>query len=165
MNELPVRIVVADASPLIGLAKIGRLTLLQQLVLQILIPGAVEKELCLDSMRPGSKILAEAKRDGWLVSAQVGEVPHHLTATVNLGEAEAITLAKQESALLLIDESKGRVAASSEGVRIFGTGVVLIRAKSLDLIPTVAEPLKALSEVGYHFSLGLQQEILRRAGE
>ncbi|MFT4638758.1 MAG: putative nucleic acid-binding protein [Verrucomicrobiales bacterium] len=165
MSETSVRVVVADASPLIGLAKIGRLTLLEQLFQEILIPRGGEKELCLDSTRPGSKNLAEAMKKGWIASVQVGDLPRHLTSTVDLGEAEAIVLAKQELALLLVDETKGRVAATSEGLKIFGTGAVLILAKASGLIPTVAEPLRELSGVGYHLSIALQKEILRRAGE
>ncbi|MBT5706333.1 DUF3368 domain-containing protein [bacterium] len=158
-------VVVADASPLIGLAKIGKLKLLEALFQQLLIPGAVEGELCLDSGRPGARHLAEAKMAGWLVTKQVFDVPKHLTFTVDQGEAEAITLAIQESALLLIDESKGRLAATSEGVRIFGTGAMLIRAKERGLIDCVSELLIELTEIGYHFSIALQQEILKRAGE
>jgi predicted nucleic acid-binding protein len=79
-----------------------------------------------------------------------------LTFTVDQGEAEAITLAIQESALLLIDESKGRLAATS---------AVLIRAKELGLIDSVGEVLVELTEIGYHFSIALQQQILKRSGE
>ena len=44
-------VVVADASPLIGLAKIARLDLLQRLFGKVLIPEAVERDLCLGSGR------------------------------------------------------------------------------------------------------------------
>jgi hypothetical protein len=59
-------VVVADASPLIGLAKIARLDLLKQLFGQVLIPEAVEKEMCLGSGRPGSQVLAAARNECWL---------------------------------------------------------------------------------------------------
>lgn len=158
-------LIVADASPLIGLAKVNRLGLLRQLFQGLLIPEAVERELCLDSPRPGARVLAVAKSEGWLTSVSVENVPAHLLATVDPGEAEAITLARRRSALLLIDEWRGRVAATSEGVRIFGTGAVLLRAKERGFLPTVAETLGELTSVGYRLSGALQAEILRRAGE
>lgn len=58
-------IIIADASPLIALATIGRLGLLQHLYQNVVIPAAVEKELKLDSnMR--AEGLKQAIEDGWL---------------------------------------------------------------------------------------------------
>lgn len=130
-----------------------------------MIPEAVEFELCLSSLRPGSQALAEACEVGWIKSRKVINVPEYLLAVVDRGEAEAITLAKQEGGLLLIDESRGRTAATSENVVIFGTGAVLLRAKLLGYIPNVSESLRQLSEAGYRLSSQLCQEILRRANE
>jgi predicted nucleic acid-binding protein len=158
-------VIVADASPLIGLAKIGQLDLLRRLFGELWIPEAVERELCLGSSRPGSQVMAEAVAAGWIKSKKVSNIPGYLLAVVDRGEAEAITLAKQESGLLLIDESRGRTASVSEKVVIFGTGAVLLRAKSLGYIPDVSEPLRQLSEAGYRLSARLCQEIRRRAGE
>jgi len=42
---MPERLIVADASPLIGLAKIGRLSLLRRLAEEVWIPRAVWREL------------------------------------------------------------------------------------------------------------------------
>jgi len=158
-------VVVADASPLIGLAKIDRLHLLRCLFGVVRIPVAVERELCLDSGRPGSLVLAAAMREGWIRVEAVGEISAALGATVDPGEAEAITMAKRLPGLLLIDEIRGRAAARSEGVRVFGSGAVLIRAKREGFIPEVSPELKKLSSLGYHLALPLQEEILRLAGE
>ncbi len=156
---------MADASPLIALARIERLGLLQQLFGKVLIPKAVERELCLDSGRPGSRTLSAAKQDGWVQTEDVREAPSALKSTVDQGEAEAIILAKRHSALLLIDETRGRAAARSEGVRVFGSGTVLIRAQQEGLVPKVAPELRKLSAAGYHLAISLQKEILRQAGE
>lgn len=158
-------VVVADASPLIGLARIARLGLLKQLFAQVLIPKAVERELCLDSGRPGSQVLSAARHEGWIEVEEVSGVPAALEATVDQGEAEAITLAKRHAALLLIDETRGRAAARSAGVLVFGSGTVLIKAKQEGFLTEVAPELGNLSAAGYHLSLSLQKEILRQAGE
>jgi uncharacterized protein len=165
MNKAALTAVVADAGPLIGLAKIGRLDLLRRLFRRVLIPCGVEAELRIESSRPGSKALADAREAGWLSAVTVPHVPAHLLAALDRGEAEAIALAKHESAVLLIDESCGRTAARAEGVRIFGTGALLVEAKGKRLIPEVQAELVALQEAGYRMSSELRAEIMRLAGE
>jgi len=157
--------VVADAGPLIALAIIDRLDLLRRLFRCVLIPNAVATELHLGSSRPGAQALAAARHAGWLAVVPVPDVPDRLLATVDRGEAEAIVLAQRESALLLIDESRGRTAARSENVRLFGTGAVLVRAKEKRLIPEVRTELDALQKAGYRISNVLRAEIVRLAGE
>jgi len=158
-------LVVADAGPLIGLAVIGGLNWLRKLFRKVLIPDAVAAELCLDSNMPGAAALACACERGWLQTVRVADVPARLLATVDRGEAEAIVLARQKKVRLLIDESRGRIAAKSEHVRVFGSGAVLIRAKEEGLIPLVRPVLDALSKANYRLSDGLRHEILRVAGE
>jgi len=70
-----------------------------------------------------------------------------LLATVDRGEAEAIALAKRHAAPLLIDESRSRMAARSEGVQVFGSGAVLIRAKERHFIRQVRPHLQRFLEV------------------
>jgi predicted nucleic acid-binding protein len=159
------KLVVADAGPLIALATIGGLHWLQLLFRNVLIPDAVAAELCLDSRMPGAVALAAARDQGWLTVVAVADVPMRLLSTIDRGEAEAIVLARRESVPLLIDESRGRMAAKNEGVAVFGTGALLIRAKEKDLIREVRPSLDALSRAQYRLSNALRQEILRLAGE
>jgi predicted nucleic acid-binding protein len=158
-------LVVSDAGPLIGLATIGGLIWLRRLFRSVLIPEAVATELCLDSRMPGAVALAAARDQGWLKVVPVADVPVRLLSTVDRGEAEAIVLAGQKAAPLLIDESRGRIAARSEGVRIFGSGAVLLRAKEMGLIREVRPRLDALTRAQYRLSEPLRCEILRLAGE
>lgn len=158
-------IVVADASPMIGLAIIGALPWLEKLFREVLIPDAVAAELRLESDMPGAKALADARKQGWLKMVSVIDIPSNLLATVDGGEAAAITLAKQKRLPLLIDESRGRVAARSEGVRIFGSGAVLLKAKERQIIRHVQPHLDALTRAHYRLSEQLRREILRLAGE
>ncbi len=157
--------VVADAGPLIGLAIVGGLAWLEALFREVLIPEAVEAELRLGSDLPGATALALARRQGWLKVATVADLPAHLLAAVDRGEAEAIMLAKRHAVPLLIDEVRGRRAARSEGVQIFGSGAVLIRAKEECLIREVRPHLDALTRARYRLADELRREILRLAGE
>jgi len=158
-------VIVADAGPLIGMTRIGRIGILRSLFQRIVIPAGVEVELRLESSRPGSNALAEARDAGWLTTESVSATPAHLLAAVDRGEAEAITLAKRLSLPLLIDERWGRTIAGNEGVRTIGTGGVLVRAKEKGSIPKVKPELNALRQAGYRLSESLCAEILRLAGE
>ena len=157
--------VVANASPLIGLARTGRLQLLSHLFSSVMIPAAVAAELRLSDSRPGTRPLALAVEAGWLAVIPVVDVPPHLAGYLGSGEAEAIALAKERRAPLLIDERIGRVAAAREGATIFGTGAVLIVGKCRGLLPAVRPEIEALQQVGYRMSYAIRAEILRLAGE
>jgi len=158
-------VVVADAGPLIGLARTGKVELLRCLFGSVLIPPAVESELSIGQPRPGSQALAAAMESGWLTVSPVAQIPPHLSAVLDRGEAEAIVLAKRESVSLLIDESRGRAAARYEGVSVFGTGAVLLRAKKKKLLCEVRAELEALRNAGYRISDSLCREIMKFAGE
>lgn len=163
-------LVIADASPLIGLAKIGRLALLRQLYREILIPPAVHAELQAGSLRAGGAELLQALNDAWLNVADSADIPAaacaELKQVLDVGEAEAIALALHLSArLLLIDEQRGRVVAQRKGVPIAGTGVVLLAAKRLGHIQNVTAELDALHQSGYRLSARLRQQLAAMAGE
>jgi predicted nucleic acid-binding protein len=163
-------VVIADASPLIGLAKIGRLTLLRQIYQRVLIPPAVHAELQAGSHRPGGAELLQALNDGWLAVADAEDIPEvdcaELRQILDVGEAEAIVLALHLSAhLLLIDEQRGRAVAQRKGVPIAGTGVVLLTAKRLGYIREVKTELDALCQSGYRLSARLRQKLASMAGE
>ena len=165
MTQSAERLVVADAGPLIGLARIDRLDLLHRLFRRVIIPEAVAAYLCLGSALPGAKVLSAAARQGWLKTVSVSGVRPELLAVVDRGEAEAITFAERKGALLLIDEATGRTVAVRCGIRVFGTGAVLIRSKEIGLITEVRSDLDALSVARYRISMSLRKRILRLAGE
>jgi len=163
MSSPKTPLIVADAGPLIALAKTGSLDLLKNLFGKVLIPIAVHKELHIDSSRPGSVALSKAMT--WIRVEETKEPSKYLLYSIDRGEAEAITLALKKNASLLIDETRGRIAARNAGVQIFGTGAVLIRAKEKRIISAVKPYLNALCNAGYRISKPLQKEILHRAGE
>lgn len=160
--------IVADAGPLIGLARAGFLDILAKLYALVEAPLAVVDELRLNEGRPGSRALREAKAAGWLVALAV-ERPERLAGlerVVDRGEAEAILLAlERRSRFLLIDERRARALARSRGVPVVGTGGVLVAAKERGLLPNVGRALDQLADAGYRLSPSLRVEILRRAGE
>lgn len=161
-------LIIADAGPLIGLAKTGHLELLRLLYQTVIIPPMVCAELKPESNYQGSDDLKSALDKGWLI---VSEKPSDdllapLKQILDPGEAEAIALAQQsEGALLIIDERRGRNVAAHRKIKIIGTGAVLLAAKHNQHIENIREPLSALVDAGYRLSPRLVERLLIMAGE
>jgi predicted nucleic acid-binding protein len=120
--------VVSNSTPLIALAKINRLDIIKELFGSIIIPDAVFIEVAADKKgRAGRDEVFLAK---WVYTMKVS-IPlaaDFLSVNLDPGEAEAITLAKEIKAdLLLIDDKDGRKAAKSVGIPITGTVGLLLR--------------------------------------
>ncbi len=112
-------IVVADASPLIALARIGRLELLREVFGTLLLPDAVWREVVESGVgRAGADAVLHAD---WIERRSVadGALVAALRCDLGAGEAEAIVLARETgAALVLMDERHGpgrREASGSAG--------------------------------------------------
>ncbi len=90
-----------------------------------------------------------------------------LAGVVDVGEAEAIELAKELSAdWLLMDERKGRRVAMQEGVRVIGLVGIVLLAKRRQLTPSARTLLERLeSEAGMYLAEAVREEALRSVGE
>ena len=134
-------IVVSDTWPVLNLARIGRLDLLQLLYHQVLIPSAVYRELTISKMDlPPAIDLATMP---WLIVATAKDQDRvqQLREELDPGEAEAIVLAIERRAdLLLVDERRGRRTATAAGLTVTGLLGVVARAKQAGLID-LAKPV------------------------
>src|SRR4051794_5920676 len=92
--------VYADATALIGIARIGRLDLLTLLPVPIRITEIVWQEVAADHTRPGAAALHEALDAGLLVVVDEGDA----------GEASVVSAAAATQGSVLIDERKARAA-------------------------------------------------------
>lgn len=152
--------IVADASPLIALLQIGQFDLLTDLYGTVVIPPAVRQEIARQVILSGGLpawVSEQRPRD----SVKVTE----LRGSLDPGEAEAVALALDLGAVLLIDERTGRRITRAAGHEIVGTLGVLVRAKQTDLIGQGSPLLDQLELVDFHMSEALKQEVLRAIGE
>jgi len=153
-------IVVADASPLIALSRVGRLALLQKLYGRIYVPVAVWHELVVDGRgRAGAEQL-----DGsdWIVSRSATDrkLVAVLETTLDPGESEAIALAKEMHAdFLLLDEALGRAAAEHVGVKTTGLLGVLLEAKRRGALADAYELASAMKAQGWWVSEALLERL------
>ena len=90
-----------------------------------------------------------------------------LASLLDAGEASVIALACQSGGpLVLLDEAKGRrIARDVYGLRVVGTGRVLVEAKRAGLVTEVKPLIAAMRANGYWLSDRIVTEILRQAGE
>jgi len=181
--EEPQRVVIADAGPLIGLARIGQLDLLRRLFGAVHVTQQVAEEV-LDggnfrevptlrtAFAQGILVLVQDAGDGVAVTATPSEDSAALVQLfqIDRGEASALMLARHPLArarqpLLLIDDQRGRAAAHHLRLATIGTAGVLLLARRTGLLPAVAPVLRALRQEGYFLSDSLIEQILTQAGE
>ena len=145
--------VVSNTSSLINLDWIGRLELLHELYGTIQIPEAVWHEIVVQGAgQPGAKEVSHAS---WIKTCPVDNklLVLALHQELDAGEAEAIALAMEQKAeLLLMDERLGRETARYFGVNYTGVIGVLIEAKQRGgLIGSIKEQLDSLRTMaGFH---------------
>ena len=116
-------IIVSDTSPINYLVLIDEIELLHTLYDQILLPPAVHVEL--QHPNTPSSVVDWAQHLPYWVKVKA---PQQLVfaAHLNPGESQAIALAIEENAiLLLIDEQRGRAFARQQGLTVTGTLGVL----------------------------------------
>jgi len=161
----PEPLIIADASPLIGLAKINRLALLHQLAREVWVPTAVWQEIL-----RGSDTRAEIPALRLSLAQCVREPDANKVALFRLetdeGEAAALALAAlRPDALLLMDDQEGRRIAEREGFRYFGTLGLLLRAKRAQLIASVSNEVRLLQNNGLYLDAKVISQVLRAADE
>jgi len=160
---------VSNTSPISNLAHIGRLDLLKDQFPKLWIPDAVKKELERHPSPEARVSIAAAYNHGWLRVGTPVETPlkSMLLQQVHQGEAEAIALAVDLSAqLIILDEREGRALASQAGLSVTGTLGVLLKAKALGTIPAVRPELNLLrSRTRFFLAAPLEKAFLSAAGE
>jgi len=158
-------LIIADSSPLIGLARIGQLGLLPKLAKRIVVPAAVHAEVTV--ARADAPGAAEVAAQAWIEVQEADPVMvAPLLILVGRGEAEAIALAQQASAsVLLVDDLRARKLAQRLGLRRMGTVALLGQAKRESLIPSLKPALDALLAHGIFIRRELIDAALNEAGE
>lgn len=153
-------IVVSDTSPLCYLLLIDLVDLLPQLYGQVIIPESVCNEL-LNSDAPEAVKSWMAQPPIWLdVQTVTGEIDRTLN-DLDLGEREAIALAEQLNAdLLLLDDRAARQLAIERNIPIIGVLGILGAAAKRGLI-SFPEAISQLQQTTFRASPTLIQSLLK----
>lgn len=136
--------VISDTSPLIWLAKVGKITLLKDLFVEVIIPQEVYIEAVEKGLQHGfadALTIKESINEGWIKLSNLNIKEQNIlqkifehASEIHLGEAQAIVLARQMKLLLIMDESAGRAFAEAWGLKVKGTIYVIISALRKGLI-------------------------------
>lgn len=89
-----------------------------------------------------------------------------LRESLDVGESEAIALAKEISAAwLLLDDLDARRKARAIGLRVVGTLGIFPMSKGAGHIAQVKPLLDQLRQTNFHADSDLYQQVLKEAGE
>lgn len=158
--------VVSNSSPIIHLAKIDQLNLLSDFFGELIIPPAVYSE-CITEGK-GRPEVARIKQASWLRVVPVANqnLITLLNAEIDRGEAEAIALALEtQAALILLDDADAREKARLYHLKMTGLLGILLRARKSGKIALLSEKLDALRNTGFWLSARLTDRLLREVGE
>ena len=162
---------VSDSTPLIYLAKIGRLSLLSGVFRSVHIPEAVFDEAVAQgkALNMTDAFIIERAVGDWItvervkpdVDAEYGFIDAN--ARLGAGEREALKLCKQLGATYLVaDDHEARRVARILSVKPVGTLGVLVEAHRLGLI-LKSEALKTLDDLmkaEFRMSVSLYRRVL-----
>jgi uncharacterized protein len=160
-------IVVSDSSPLIALARIGRLNLLASFYKRIVIPAEVRYEVTVGGRGlPGAE---EVRNAHWIeVAPQKSSADPSLAQacqSLGAGERGAILLAKSlEADLVLLDEWKARRVARDAGLSVVGCLGMLEAGARRGLVSDLRQAYIDLLRQGIRFDIRLLQDSLARLG-
>jgi hypothetical protein len=159
--------IASNATPLIYLAKTGKLNLLKKIFGEVFIPQEVKIEVVDEGKQLGQKdayVIEAAITDGWLkvLNAKLIKIP------IKLEQRETATLALAKNLGLkeaLVDEAPARTAARLMNLKPRGTIYVLLKAlekKEIDLNEFL-ETMNSLIEHGFRLKEEVYLEAVREA--
>jgi predicted nucleic acid-binding protein len=157
--------VVSDSGPLLSFARAGRLDVLREVLGGISTPEVVFEEIVVRGK--GKAGAREIESATWIKRRTLDDraLLNRLSKRLNLGEMEALALAQQLSAVLVVDEYEARREAQRLGLDHFGSLRVLKEAKDRRIITKVKPLLDELIASGTYISDSLYEEFLREIGE
>jgi predicted nucleic acid-binding protein len=146
-------VVIADAGPLIALAKINHLKLLPTLFTTVFITQAVADE-CLCSQSRDADLIKQALESGWLKCVDNPAFKHPLSKSLGLGEQSSIeyVLQTDSKTLLIMDDALARKQALGRQLIIVGTAALLFASQRKALIADAEILIAELNQFGYRIS-------------
>lgn len=156
---------VVDASPLILLAKAGRLDLLSVSVDELLIPEAVAEEIRQGPPEDPAREWLELEGETFVKPG--GPVAPEVAAW-DLGRGESRVLSfglRNEGWRALVDDGTARRCGDGLGIPVIGTLGVLVLAKKEGHLEKVRPITDSLLQAGLHVSEAVVHRVLLMVGE
>ncbi|HOO85421.1 MAG TPA: DUF3368 domain-containing protein [Prolixibacteraceae bacterium] len=155
-------IIIADAGPIISLALVNKLDILELLFDEIKIPNAVWEEITINNDKPFYQTIFKFFKK----KTQKIKQYNNLSFLMDYGESEALILYKEINAnFLLIDDKKARNIAESLDIKCIGTIGLLSTAKNKQLIAELRPIFIQFIENKRFYSIELLNTILKNNNE
>ncbi len=134
---MPIK-VVSNSGPLMVFSKLNILHLLKELYGQVELPASVYRETVESGIRRGFEdahvLRLFLSQQRWKPVKKINMPFAIQDSKLDEGEKDAIALASEKSALLLMDEERGRELARSINLPVIGSLGVLLEAHAKQLI-------------------------------
>lgn len=141
---------ISNATALICLSKINKISLLKKIYSIVIIPSAVKREVIIEG-KEGYSSISDAIKSGWI---KVVEPNKSLELGLGAGENQAISLAKERKDSIILDDAFAVKAAKAFNIPIIRTTTVIFIALQKRIL-TKAQALGILNnliENGYYIS-------------
>jgi predicted nucleic acid-binding protein len=160
---------ICNTGPLIALAKIKKIALLNELGLEnVLIPSQVQKEL-LGKIGEEADFIESALDNFIQVQKpdKTNDEVKKVVSRLDAGEQAVILLgtAITDEVLLLIDDKAGRSIAKQLNFSVVGTAGMLLLFKQYGLVEKVMPLLAKMRQRGYWLSDVLMAQVQQLSGE
>ena len=157
--------VICNTSPLQYLYQLGMLHVLQALAERIIVPPAVVHELAVGRTQGVS--LPDPTALEWVtVRRPVSAAALPLITDLGPGETEVLALALESTdAIVILDDALARQVAAMLAIRFRGTLGLLLDAKQVGLVSTIAPLLDQLQALRFRLSSCTRKVILTLVGE
>ena len=165
--------VVSDTTPLIYLARIGRIQLLKNLFQHIQVPNEVKVEVVdrgKEKNYPDAYVIEEAFNEGWITLGNLTRNNEKKAsilveaAGIDIGEAEAIMLTRQKAEeTILMDQAHARTVARQFGLKPKGTLYLIVVSARRGMLSKqdAKEDLSRLVEANFRISTKIYDTTLR----
>lgn len=159
------RLIVSNTTPIINLAEIERLDVLEGLFGKVVVPPAVVDELVAKrELFPKAGHAADLFE---IVQPQDRLLVRGFASVAHAGEAECLALAMENpGSLLILDDLQARALATANSLPFTGTLGLLVEAKAKGLVHAVAPLIEKLRvSARFWISSELETRILNEIGE
>ena len=137
---------VVNASPLISLARIGHLALLEAPARRLQVPEAVAREVLAGPATDPARQALEGGFGGTPTSTAIDL--RVVEWGLGAGETSVLSHALTIGAVAVLDDGRARAAAGVLGVNVIGTLGVVLNARRNRRIESAAAVLRALRDAG-----------------
>ena len=158
-------LVICDSTPLIHLARIGKLHYIKDLFDKIIIPKEVYEEVIKNGkeLNKGEIYIIEEFIDNFIIIKEANLKINQFN--LDLGELKALSLCQElKIKNILIDEKEGYNSALILGLKPLRTSALMLRLlnKKIINLKDYSESLFSLSQSGYFISAEIYKELIER---